>query len=425
MTILLIQFILLLLIFFSLLKKKPILFVLAVTFQILIYDVLSVFSDEQIPVWIRWPMKGWQELIFVYSGIYFLRKGLKLPTTTWIFFFLGLMGLLMGFIHGSPPEQIIQGFRLYLILPFSLFLLLESGIFNKLPIFHAAILLIGFCCLSVVYSLWLDTQFKGELCFLWFYDFVDKIHPIEAARFNYIRNEGLRATGFFISPLIQSAILGFVSLISLSFVLEKKGTLVTRLPYLLIAILLVGGLYLCRTRIGWIILSGGFIQWLSLQFFNRNRFYNPFYLPAFFVILTFTWLLSGFSSDPSANGRLDQYAFCFENFKFLGYGFGHVFTITLFDSLIISSALLFGIFSIFYLMIPIGVCYFISQIPLNRTNYKNYMDTNFLYKPIFGFSFFILYMMAFQFTTGGPTIQLFYWFSFLILNDNHKKIEKK
>ncbi len=416
--VILIQISLLLLILLSLLKKKAGLFVIVITFQILIYDVLSVFSDEQIPLWIRWPLKGWQEVILIFSLTTFLQSGKKLPRKAFIFFFLGILGCVTGLINGNSIDQIIQGFRIYLLLPFSLFLLLETGNFRRTPIYSAALLLLVFCCFSVGYSIWLDSQFNGELCFLWFYDFVDKIHPIEAARFNYIRNEGLRATGFFISPLIQSAILGFSTLISLRFILNKKAPYWDRLPYFLICCILICGLYYCRTRIGWIILVGGLLQWLGLQLFNRHRHYNPFLLPVSLIFLTFFWLLSGLSTDPSANGRIDQYAFCFKNLKFWGYGFGHIYTITLFDSLIISAILLFGIFSFLYLLIPIGVCYQLSKIHFQDLLVKNYLKPNFLFQPVFGFSFFILYMMAFQFTTGGPVIQLFYWFAFLILSNN-------
>jgi hypothetical protein len=420
MMVIIIQVSLLILIFLSLIKRNAAIFTLVVTFQILIYDVLSVFSDEQISTWIRWPLKGWQELIFLFSLLYFLLSKQKIPKLTWFFFSLTILGCITGFINGNPTNQIIQGFRIYLILPLSLFLLLESGIFRKMPIVYASWLLLWFCFLSVCYSIWQNYQFKDDLCFLWFYDFVDKIHPIEAARFNYIRNNGLRATGFFISPLIQSSILGFSTLISLRFVLNYKKLLKEKLPYILITIILIYGMYLCRTRIGWVILLGGLMQWLGYLYFFRHRYYNPFILPVFFIFLTFIWLLSGLSSDPSANGRLDQYAFCMENMKFWGLGFGHLFTITLFDSLIISAVLLFGIFSIFYLSIPVGVCHLISKISISDIKENNPFDPNFLFLPIFGFSFFILYMFAFQFTTGGPVIQLFYWFAFLILVNSRK-----
>jgi hypothetical protein len=419
----LIQILLLSLIFFSLLKKKSVLFISAVSIQILLYDVLSVYSAETLPLWIRWPLKGWQELIFAFSLFMVLRDRKRLPLSAGVFFLLATIGLITGLLNGNPPDQLIQGFRLYLLLPFSLYLLFESRIFRELNALIPAGIFLGFCVLSVLYSLWLDHQFDGNLRILWFYDFVDKIHPVELARFNYIRNGGLRACGFFISPLIQSAALGFASLLGFCFFIQPQKSFLINVLTSLIVVLFTLGLFYCRTRIGWIIFSGGLLQWLAWPLLKKFRNFAPFIVPGLFVAITFAWLLSGFSSEPSANGRLDQYALLFEKFRFAGYGFGHPLTMTVFDSFIISSALLFGVFSVFYFLLPLQVCNQLNGIQNGFANPETRHSEGLVFHPVLSFSSMMLYMMVFQFTNGGPVISLFYWFAFILISNHKHRVE--
>ncbi len=421
MIVVLIQILLLSMIFFSLWKRKSGLFISVITIQILLYDVFSVCSDEFLPIWLRWTMKGWQELIFLFSCFFFIREKKKMPSEFWVFLILGLIGLICGVINSNPADQIIQGFRLYLLLPFALIILLKTGIFEKFNVLIPAYILLAFCFLSVLYSLWLDSQFQGDLQQLWFYDFVDKRHPVEAARFNYIRDGGLRASGFFISPLVQSAALGFAALLCFRIFVQNWPANARQLLLGLILIIFILGLYYCRTRIGWVIFGGGLFQWFGPKYLNKNRPFSPFLVPGALILITFLWLLSGFSTEPSANGRLDQYAFFLREFSFWGFGFGHPLTMTLFDSLVISSALLFGIFSILYLLIPVSICLNLGKILASNLPSKDSGSDFFLIQPVSAFSSMLLYSMVFQFTNGGPVIALFYWFAFLLFsNKNHQ-----
>jgi hypothetical protein len=415
MSTLIIQLLFLGLILYSLLAKKAKLFLLVVTIQILVYDVLSVYSDETLPRWIRWPAKGWQELIFVVALLQILIKRQSLPRWFLLFLVPASAGFAVALISSQIPGQIIQGFRIYLMLPLSLYLLMESRIFQHLPARIPAMVLLGFSFISVAYSVWQSAQFNGNLRLLWFYDFVDKIHPVELARFNYIREGGLRAPGFFISPLIQSAVLGLSALMAVGFLRNRNNSLTGYfIPGILFFVFMIG-LYLCRTRIGWILFGGGLVSWYIMKLKTRFRKIGPFLVPGLLVFATFLLLLSGISADPSANGRIDQYSFLLCNLKFWGYGFGHPYTITYFDSLIISSIFLFGVFAIIYLLIPLLICTKLHS--LNETFGNTRVDASFFLLPPFAaFSSIILYMMVFQFTIGGPAVNLYYWFAFIFIS---------
>ena len=411
------QLLLLGLILFSLLARKSKLFLLLVTVQVLVYDVFSVYSDEAISRWIRWPAKGWQELIFVVALVQMVIR--RQSFSKWLLLFIvpAASGLAVAFLSGQAPGQIIQGFRIFLMLPLSLYLLMESRIFSRLSALIPAAVLLAFSALSVVYSFWQNQQFSGDLRLLWFYDFVNKIHPVELARFNYIRNGGLRATGFFISPLVQSAVLGFSALIAIYLVRAPKKSITAYVLPGMLLIVFVAGLYLCRTRIGWVIFGGGLISWYLGPYLSDWKKTAAFLVPGLLVFFTFAWLLSGFSSEPSANGRLSQYAYLIDNFRFWGFGFGHPLTMTVFDSLIISSVFLFGFFAIFYLLIPLLICARLNFLPEASEKDKGGLHTDFFLLPPFAaFSSMILYMMVFQFTNGGPVISLYYWFAFIFLS---------
>jgi len=389
----------------SLLKADGFWFAFCTTSIILGYDIYFVHIEQYLPKTFIWILKSWQEIILGFAIVKIWKSGIKPNVAIYILLFLSIYGICIGMINESTPIQILKGLRMYLILPFAFYLLLISGHFKNIPISNIIVPFIFFTSLSIFYSIIQDFNFVGNLKILWFYDFVNEINPIQIARFNYIREDRLRASGLFISPLIQSALLGFSCLIlTLAFTIGNNYFRPRILGFLLG--LHVYGLLLCRTRIGIILFTSGLILSYSHFYIPILRYWMSVALPLGLILTTILLLNFGFSHDLSALGRITQYKFLFSNFRWLGFGFGDLQTLTYFDSMYISSGLVFGILSFLYIGIPFWACY---KLYRERCHYMNTSSfDSILYAATFGFCFSLLYMFAFQFTLGTPTLQIFY-----------------
>jgi len=391
---------------YSLIRKKPTLFSACLTLLILIHDVLFVSLKNWIPGSLYFPIKSWQEILTLVGLFFFIRK--KIKPDKLVFFLTGLLvyGLLFGIFQGTKPFEIFKGFRMYMLIIIGLVLLYQSEFFKEINVKIIFQIFIAFTTLSSLYSIFMDYIFIRDLKVLWFYDFVNQINPIESARFNYIRDGSLRACGLFISPLIQSILLGFSTLILALFTFKNPEK---RNPAWFAALFLTNlfGLMLCRTRIGWFVLMGGLILAITHLYYQRLTLYQSYLLPVILILGTLFILLFGFTNDPSALGRIPQYKLLFTHFNFFGFGFGHPSTLTVYDSMYISAGLTFGVLGIVYILIPILAC---RQLFRLRNNFSNPEKIESLYfAATYGFSFILLYVFAFQFTLGSPTVLLFYF----------------
>jgi len=395
-------------------------FAFCVTVIILGYDIYFVHIEEMLPKAYTWILKAWQEIILGFAIYKLWKSNIKQSVPIYVLIFLAIDGIAIGILNGNTTLQILKGARMYLVLPFSFYLLSVSGHFKNIQTVNIIIPLLAFTSLSTIYSIIQEFRFDGNLKILWFYDFVNNINPIEIARFNYIRDDHLRASGLFISPLIQSSILGFTCLIiTIWFVLGKSSLPSKTLGFLLG--LHVYGLFLCRTRIGFILFGIGLL--LSYLHFNKSslNYWMSISVPLVLILITILVLVLGFSNDSSALGRIPQYEFLFSNFRWFGLGFGSPKTLTFFDSMYISSGLVYGIHCLTYIFIPFWACY---KLYMERSYYMDFSSLDSIFfAATFGYCFSLLYMFAFQFTLGSPTIQIFYWLIFAFLSRYH--ISKK
>jgi hypothetical protein len=397
---------------YSLIFEKSLYFSFFCTIYILLYDYTFVLLKYEVPPSILFLFKSWQEIIILFSIIRIVARRKRLESIDIIVISLAILGTALGVFYGNKNFDVFKGLRLYMGSILAFLLLFRSGIFDKIDLKLVFNCIIFVCTISSIYSIYLDSKFLGDLRILWFYDFVDSINPIEIARFNYIRDDKLRASGFFISPLIQSTLLGLVSLYLLVSCLSGAEQKNLVFKCLLLAVNLYG-IYLCRTRIGTFILAIGLILAFGVVFYDKLKYFHSFGFTFFLIFVTFFSLLFGLTSDPSALGRIPQYLFLKENFQFFGFGFGHPSTLTVFDSMFVSAALALGVFSAFYFIIPIGICFNLDKIKgfLSKTN----DDSKIRFAVIYGFSFSILYMFAFQFTLGSASMHLFYFLSFAVI----------
>ncbi len=405
---------------FSIVRKEDNLFSACLTLLILFHDILFVTVKGTVPEILYYAIKSWQEILTVFGLVLFVRSGKKPGWIGWVLIGLILYGLLRGITLQTKAFEMFKGFRMYLLFFTGLILFYQTSYFNKINIKLVFTIFIAFTTASALYSFWIDAIFVKDLRVLWFYDFVNQINPIELARYNYIRDGGLRACGLLISPLIQSILLGFSSLVLSLFIL-KRPKAEKKLWIIVLLGIQIAGLYLCRTRIGWFVLGGGLLLALLHFYHHRLTLYQAFLFPVCLIVMTLFILIFGFTNDPSALGRIPQYIHLFSDFNWFGLGFGHPSTLTYFDSMYISAGLTFGITGLLYMSIPVMAC------ALLHAERKKYQDVNqpesLFFAAAYGFSFILLYVFAFQFTLGSPTVLMFYFLVYAFLLNNKVEVQ--
>jgi len=375
-----------------------------------------------VSVFYYYSIKCWQEILTIFGFVRLLISKKKLGWPVFFILSLAIHGLFVGIIQGTNFFEIFRGFRMYLLFICGLFLLFYSDYFKRINLRLIFTVFIGFTTFSALYSVWVDYLYMGDLKVLWFYNFVNQINPIESARFNYVRDGGLRACGLLISPLIQSLLLGFSTLILTLLTFKNPERRNPAWNFILLTIQIIG-LILCRTRIGWFVVGGGLVLAFAHLYCHRLSLYQSYLVPIVLVLMTLFILLFGYTTDPSALGRIPQYKLLFLNFNWVGLGFGHPSTLTVFDSMYISAGLTFGVLGLLYIMIPVMACAILHD------QRKNYLDhtkpDSFYFAASYGFSFILLYVFAFQFTLGSPTVLLFYFLVYSFSVESKFRVHSK
>lgn len=405
---------------FSIIRKEINLFSACLTLLILFHDILFVTLKGTLPEVLYYAIKSWQELLTLFGLVLFVRSGKKPGWVGWILIGLVLYGFLRGLTLQTKAFEMFKGFRMYLLFFTGLILLYQTSYFNKINVKLVFTIFIAFTTSSALYSFWIDAIFVRDLRVLWFYDFVNEINPIEIARFNYIRDGGLRACGLLISPLIQSLLLGFSSLVLALFSIKNPKS-EKKTFFIVLLCIQIAGLYLCRTRIGWFVLGGGLLLALLHFYHHRLTLYHAYLFPVSLIVMTLSILIFGLTKDPSALGRIPQYIHLFSDFNWFGLGFGHPSTLTYFDSMYISAGLTFGIPGLIYISIPVMAC---ALLHTERKKYQDASQPESLYfAATYGFSFILLYVFAFQFTLGSPTVLMFYFLIYAFLINNKVEVQ--
>lgn len=400
------------LLFTSLIKKQGNTFLIAYIVYIWIYDWLFInlsyfISNDVINI-----LKLGNEALVILAILILIGKKVKVnnidKTVGICFIFTMLYAITISLINNIPFSQILQGIRMYFGPVIYVYVIYKLDFFHKISLPALNKSLIFLLLISLAYSAHQAISFTGSLPDLWFYEYFKDTIDFDITHFNYIRDEKLRATSFFVSPISASIFFSSISLFIISLNKNKMFNII---------IFLLGGagLYLSRTRIGFIYI-GLFIVLLVLL--NRTKFKYLIIATLFAVATTIVSLLYGISDDASALGRLVQYNNFLSVFRPLGYGSDELILIK-FDSYIISIFIFLGFFAI---LIISGI------IMLAKENYRIYnLSQDKSSKQFLTFiivnTICIIYELFFQYIAGSYLYKL--TFLLLFVGIAYEKIIKK
>lgn len=416
-------------------RKKYIFLCILFSF-IVFYDIVFIHIAPLVSPVVFYLIKSWQEYITIFLLLTLALSQPIRPTRfrlidtviMSILLLLSLSGFVAALAEGNAPGDGILGWRMYL-LPFVWsFLLYKTGIFEYIPSVVAKRYFIVVSLLIVFFAAWQVEMFTGDLKILWFYDYIDKLNPIAEHTFDFIRDDQLRASGIFVSPLIYSSFLSFAMLLVINQLLLSERHALVDILLVIFVCLLFYGQTLSRTRIGFIVFGISFGLSFLLYRWPRLPFFTIAALPVLFALSTITLLILGLSSDPSALGRLTQYASLPEYFRPIGKGFGAGETMVFFDSYYLSITVLFGLLTPLFLLLYYRLLKNISWISrvIRDTTFNT--DDRIVYFAGVGFCLSFIYTFAFHFTTGATTFQLFVFLLFYLIANfaqrfRHKKSE--
>lgn len=410
--------------FLSFFFKKKFVFLLFLLTFITFYDYTFINISPFVSPVAFYIIKSWQEylLLFLLILIVLTQKTKPLYLNKFdqhflfSFLFLTVAGSIAGIIYGTSINQIYLGWRMYLLPLLWPFLLYKTSIFKEVPAKTMIYYFIAVSIIIVFIAFYQNLTFNDNLKNLWFYDYIDKLNPIDEHPFDFVRDDKLRATSIFVSPLIYASFLSYALLNIVYYILLRNASKLKILLSLLILFLLCYGQYLSRTRIGFIILIVSLCCSFVVYFKPSLKFAYSILMPVIFLTGTFVSLLFGVTEDLSALGRLIQYASLPENFVPIGLGFGAEMTNVYFDSFYISVTLLFGVFVPLYLRLYILM---LKKIKVNAYNIK-YVEGDTYSKVLFyssyGFFFSFIYTFGFHFTAGSATLQIFYLLLFYFIS---------
>lgn len=398
---------------FSLMKRKASIFACVYIIYIWIYDWMFInMSYDVSPIIVNILKLGNEFLVFLAFLVMLIRKkkqniAKSNDRTIWIFIILPLIyAVFISLINHISVGTIFQGIRLFFSPIIYTFLFYKAGLFENVSISKIKITLIFILVVSLLYSIWQSFTFNGELSSVWFYDYFNKTMDLDDGAFNFIRDDELRATSVFVSPIISSVF--FASTALSLFYMEDKSK-VLKVIYIFIGIL---GVYFSRTRIGLIYIPLFFI----LRFIiNRVSFKYSILSIGIAILITLVSLIYGITDDLSALGRVIQYQEFINMYKLGGYGFEDEYLIK-FDSYIISLSLNIGILAFFVLY---GIIKLSKENLLIRDELNNNQIQAFLMFSALN-ALCIIYEFAFQYIAGNYIYKLTFLFLFIGLSYKEK-----
>ncbi len=326
------------------------------------YDYLFIEISYILPNSLVFLLKPFQETSFLCILLLLIyRYGLKIPLKKeyYRFYFCIILPLIIVLLNSILSQftisSIILGFRHFFLVPLIVLLFYSNNIlsFNKKILYFLLLIL-------VIYAAYQSYTFNGNLSKLWFYRFyqsIDKEDLIIKGSFNYVKDGVLRCTSLFTSSIEFSSTCAILGLFFTSKYLFKRK--VVDLAFIFLS---VYGLLLSHTRIG----LTSFILGIGIIIIYR---YSDLYrlpliilaCPLLYILLTFAFIILNPTIDLSASGRLVQYT-DFPSLIFsIGKGIGIEQNVLDYDSFILSSINVLGIFGIVYL-----IFYFFSVYDMTR-----------------------------------------------------------
>ncbi len=321
-----------------------------VLFAMVSYDWVFIHASYLLPRTFVGFLKPYFEYLTAFLAFMVLRRspGLTIFNTQARQFLLLLFPaliviLLNDLTPGRRLPDLLQSLRLFLLPILFLFLLFRYGAFRAV---RPAFVVNSLIWVSVLVALAGSIQklgYKGDVRDLWFFDYFKTWfpHPVLAGKANYVRNDSLRVTGIFVSPITQTIALGIGVVLLAARQIFEPMTLRKRAWGLFLMVALVYGQWQTSTRVGLIMDALGIAVLLGSRLLPRLRGWL-YLIPVAAVGATFASLLSGGVKEESALGRLVQFADLPQFFRVRGLGFSHPMVATYFDSYLITLVLLFG-----------------------------------------------------------------------------------
>jgi hypothetical protein len=404
----------------SIAYKRYNFFIIVYLCSIVFYDYLFINASYFLPETLLNLLKPYNEYLLVFltfnfclmsaQGIGFKHTNADKAVVVLLFSSLFVL-LLNDFSTNINFGDTVNGLRMYLVPVFVPYLMYKANWFDKINFSTFLYGLFSISIVIVIYGTIQKNNFNGDLKSLWFYGFFSTFpeNPVEVGFYNYIRNDVLRTTSFFVSPIIYSISVAIPAVYAVG-ALITKSSLIRKWFLILVILTSLYGLVIAETRVGLIILIiGAGILIVPRVLKKKYALMVMPSIPLFAVVLTFISLLYGFTEDLSALGRLVQYFSFFEYYKIFGLGFNNEYVLNYFDTYYMSIALLYGVLVVF----PI---YFF--VDLNRFLYKAvsggvgndgaFMETT------FAVSLTFIYSFAFQFTAGSYPYKVLFLIIFVV-----------
>lgn len=364
----------------------------------------------------------WKEVVFISLGFFIIIKrdiffnAIKnkfLIKYLLMIIALSLYGIVIGFLKGYGLFNIFVGAR-DIMLPLFFFYIFSTFDMDSKNIKYINYSLVVIFLIHTIYGSYSYLTFDGDPSKLWFYDIYSNVEEgVGFEGVNYIRNDKLRASGMFTSPIEYSLSLVLLLYVSIYYIIFHKS-FSSKAVFFLISIFFTIGIYISQVRTSFIVFLIGFLIFLIVFKTNIKISYKKFtsaFIPISIVLVSLIYLsmnISEFLVDESSLGRLKQYgeSYILLSSSIVGYGFGNIGTKGefAFDSNVIISLLAFGwIGGIIYLGLYISILFnLISKVKLI---YSSNTDIHFkvLYLSLISYYPCSFYFFAFQYTIPSGT----------------------
>ena len=408
---------------------------------VLFYDFIFINISLKYPDqnWVYY-LKSWQEYLFIFLILRYLlliRKPIigedkKLLFSFLTLFLISMISILIPIYLSKDIIKILLGYRSYLFPLFIPYLCYLNNLFYGVSlkqVINYFVVYIGLCLFFACYQRYLFIVFGGDRLIVDFSDqsIYDQIDYIFDRTFWYsnffeieqmgqwydrVRDFKLRATSFYVSPLILALLMNLsIVLLSISAMFYKK--LSWKILCYIGIIMALCVIYTAQVRSSFIFI---FISTLVIMFmlFKNKSYKYLLLIPIILIVITFLKLIF-LGGDHSEITRLNQFKILGSEFSFLGKGLGSVEADVKYDSMIISSLFAFGIFAFYFFYFH----YRIVNIAFDRFK-RMHKSNSYFPLGIFVISSFLgfIYFSFFQYTIGSPALKLFYFFIFYFLNNS-------
>lgn len=394
-------------------------FIAVFIYSIFTHDFTFINASYYLPSWIIEAAKPYAELVTLYFGFRWMQRLRReryvdpidrgaitlviVPT---------LIVLLIDLVINQQLVSSLKGVRLYVLPVLLPYFMYRAGVLEKVQQRRLIYFVLTLMIVAGLYGFIQRLAFDGDVQKLWFYRFFDRFgtNPVDEYGWaNYLRNNKLRVTSIFVSPITMSLMMAIPALMAITALLNSAHRMnwSQRAAFLGLLAFALFAQSLTQTRVGMIIDAIGAAA-VFLMKLRKDTFLRTLLIPVGLVALTFLSLVTHTAGDESALGRLDQYRLFFDFFKMQGLGFSNSLVQTHFDAFFMSSALVYGWLCIF----PLS-----GLILLNRHVYKaaKRMEGNMLVESVYGFSLALIYAFTFQFIAGSSPYRLYFLLLFIIL----------